>query len=473
MKKLGFFITSLMLMSIMTHANHANVVHTQGVDMPLEKIPDITPIQKAGSEINMGKVGTLNLGDGLTGQINRAIVAKDWQSLDGLLHTYQSSAEYDPILYQYALGAWHRSQFNHHRAIAVYRQMLADNPDFHYVRFDLALMLFEDKRYDEAKSELMAVRPLLNADMQALTERYLDQIDKRNKANTSFNVNYEKTDNVNNASPATQVRWQGKTWKKTAESLPQKATGVRYGFDIAKDKQLRANHYLTANAGIDGVHYWNKPEYDEQTATLGLGYKYQNVRGNVSVVPFLNHTWLDDKPYQYETGIKANINRRISSKLHVGAGVQYAKRYYDEKRLAERYDSDVRRVSASYRYVLTPSLMVFGGVDVTDDDTKDKEFASVRHGINLGVLGEMDNGMGGRVSVRYAKRKFDAPEQLLYGFVRQDDEYYLQTALWYDKWQYKGFVPNLNINYRKISSNMADLYSRDGVQSFISVEKKF
>lgn len=222
-----------------------------------------------------------------------------------------------------------------------------------------------------------------------------------------------------------------------------------------------------------GVHYWNKPEYDEQTATLGLGYKHQNVRGNVSVVPFLNHTWLDDKPYQYETGIKANINRRISSKLHAGAGVQYAKRYYDDKRLAERYDSDVRRVSASYRYVLTPSLMVFGGVDVTDDDTKDKEVASVRHGINLGVLGEMDNGMGGRVSVRYAKRKFDAPEQLLYGFVRQDDEYYLQTALWYDKWQYKGFVPNLNINYRKIDSNMADLYSRDGVQSFISVEKKF
>ena len=164
---------------------------------------------------------------------------------------------------------------------------------------------------------------------------------------------------------------------------------------------------------------------------------------------------------QYETGIKANINRRISSKLHVGAGVQYAKRHYDEKRLAERYDSDVRRVSASYRYVLMPSLMVFGGVDITDDDTKDKEFASVRHGINLGVLGEMDNGMGGRVSVRYAKRKFDAPEQLL------------QTALWYDKWQYKGFVPNLNINYRKINSNMADLYSRDGVQSFISVEKKF
>lgn len=253
MKKLG--LTAVALMGVPAMADvvaYGSLAEVRHIAMPLERVPDIAPMERVGSEIQAGQVSTLNLGDGLIGQINRAIVAKDWQSLDELLHTYQSSAEYDPILYQYALGAWHRSQFNHHQAIAVYRQMLADNPDFHYVRFDLALMLFEDKRYDEAKSELMAVKPLLNADMQALTERYLDQIDKRNKANTSFNVNYEKTDNVNNASPATQVRWQGKTWKKTAESLPQKATGVRYGFDIAKDKQLRANHYLTANAGIDG-----------------------------------------------------------------------------------------------------------------------------------------------------------------------------------------------------------------------------
>ena len=96
---------------------YGSLAKIYNIAMPLEKTPDITPMQKAGSEINMGKVDALNLGDGLTGQINRAIVAKDWHLLDGLLHTYQSSAEYDPILYQYAQGAWHRSQLNHHRAI--------------------------------------------------------------------------------------------------------------------------------------------------------------------------------------------------------------------------------------------------------------------------------------------------------------------------------------------------------------------
>lgn len=151
----------------------------------------------------------------------------------------------------------------------------------------------------------------------------------------------------------------------------------------------------------------------------------------------------------------------------------FTKRYYDSDRLAKNYDSEVVRLSGNYRYALTPKLVLFGGVDMTDDDTKNPEFASVRYGTTLGVLTTLENGLGGRVSVRYAKREFDAPETLLYNFIRQDDEYYVQTAWWYDKWQYRGFVPNLHLNYRKIDSNMADLYSRDGVQSFVSVEKKF
>lgn len=441
--------------------------------IPQEKTPNVSPMPPVEINIKNTPTGTLELGSGMTGQINQAIVSRNWQHLKQLLDDYPSSKEYDPLLYRYALGAWYRSTLRHARAIGLYRQILADDPSFDYVRFDLAVMLFEDKQYKEAYDELMAVKPRLNANMQALAQRYLEQIKHRQKADIDVSFNYEISDNVNNASSATQIQWGGRTWQKSADSLPQKATGIRYGVDITKDISLQTNHYLTAHASIKGVHYWDNPKYDEQTALVSMGYKHQNVLGNVSVMPFVERTWLDDRAYQRELGLKAGLNRRMNARLHLGAGVQYAKRHYDDERLSQRHDANISRIHVSHRYALTPQTVFFGGADITREKAKDKEQSSVRHGVNLGVLGETKAGLGGRVSVRYVKRHFDAPEGLVYGFVRQDDEYYLQSAVWHNKWQYKGFMPTFNVSYRKIDSNMDALYSRDGVQYFVSVEKRF
>lgn len=474
MKKLG--LTALAFMGVPAMADvvaYGSLAEVRYVATPLEKIPDLSPIEYVASEVQTGQMSDLALGEGLTGQINEAIVARDWATLERLLTTYPASPEYDLILDKYAQGAFYRQALKHKKAIEAYQDLLAMNPDFHYVRFDLAVMLFENKDNVGAKRELQRVKPHLNAQMAELAEQYLTQIDKRQKADTSVNLNYERTDNVNNASSATQINWQGKTWQKTADSLPKSATGVRYGVGVSKDKQLEGNHYLTASAKADGVHYWDIEGYDEQTLSAGLGYKYQDVNTIASIVPSVEHTWYDDEPYQYEVGMQANLNQRLSSRLNAGVSASFTKRYYDSDRLAKNYDSEVVRLSGNYRYALTPKLVLFGGVDMTDDDTKNPEFASVRYGTTLGVLTTLENGLGGRVSVRYAKREFEAPETLLYRFTRQDNEYYIQTAWWYDKWQYRGFVPNLHLNYRKIDSNMADLYSRDGVQSFVSVEKKF
>lgn len=466
MKKL-MGVMSVMMIGMPSMAMVSEVV------APLEKTPNLSPMTDENLELHETKPVTLNLGVGMARHINEAIVTKNWQDLEVLLSVYPTSEEYDPLLHKYAQGALYRHQLKHGQAILAYQEMLAINPELHYVRFDLAVMLFEDKRYDEAMIQFEMVKPFLNANLQALVIHYMGLIGEQQKPDIHLNVNYETTDNVNNASSATQIHWQGRIWQKSDDSLPKKATGVRYGVLISKDKGLYANHYLTASGSLDGVHYWDRSEYDEETVSVGLGYKYQNVVSSVSVVPFLEYTWLNDSDYQHETGLKVHINRRLNSQLNVGVGVQYAKRYYDDDNVASRYDATVTRANISYRYALRPNVILFGGADVTDDKTINQEYASMRYGINMGLMGELDNGVGGRVSVRYARRDFDVPERLLYGFIRQDAEYYVQTAWWYNRLQYRGFVPTLNLYYRKIDSNMAGLYSRDGMQLFVSVDKRF
>ena len=112
----------------------------------------------------------------LEAQINRAIIARDWATLPALLERYHAEPQHDPTLYDYALGALRRSQLRHDEATALYRGIVQRQPELAYPRFDLGVMLFEDKQYNEAKRELERAKPDLSPAMQAVAERYLAAI---------------------------------------------------------------------------------------------------------------------------------------------------------------------------------------------------------------------------------------------------------------------------------------------------------
>lgn len=414
----------------------------------------------------------LELGEGLVFEINKAILTKDWKNLPQLLQAYRLDPNYDKILHDYALGTWHYSQKNHKEAIKLYQNIITQG-QFAYLSFDLGIMLFENKQYQEAKTQLLIAKPQLDKTMKNLAEQYLAQIEKKQRPKVHFTANYEQTNNVNNASSATTIEWQGKTWTKSQESLPQKAHGVRYDTGVSWYKNMTGQHFISSQFGISGVHYWDNQEYNEQLASTTVGYQYQDTYKTLSFMPFYEYMWLDGESYQYEQGANVGLSQYVSPRFRLSADVRYADRNYHHDRLALNYDSQVWSAATAAQYALKPNLWVFGGVNVSDDDTKNPEYASLRKGMTLGMIKQMDNGLATRLSVRYAKREFKAPEKLLYHFIRQDHEYYVNAAFWYDKWHYKNFMPQFNVHYHKIDSNMKDLYSRDGTQYFISIEKRF
>ena len=112
-------------------------------------------------------------------QINRAMIAHDWAALPALLEQYKAQPQHDATLYDYALGALRRSQLRHDEATALYRGIVQRQPELAYPRFDLGVMLFEDKQYNAAKRELERTKPDLSPAMQAVAERYLAALPKR------------------------------------------------------------------------------------------------------------------------------------------------------------------------------------------------------------------------------------------------------------------------------------------------------
>lgn len=342
-------------------------------------------------------------------QISRALTEQDWPRLTKLLQKYQTLPARDPVLHDYALGALRRAQLRHDEAVALYRGILAQQPDLAYPRFDLGVMLFENKQYREAAAELQRAKPDLQPDMQTLADRYLAAIKKEQSWQPEISLQYAATDNVNNASETEIIEWDGRQWRKTADSLPQSAHGIRYGLGVSRKINLGGRHFAVGRLNGDGVHYWDRHEYNEQSIHLAAGYKNRSVTRSFGILPFIEYNRLDGEPYNRVFGAQADFSGRLNDKWRIALNAGHIWKRYREERTAARYDGHMPSAGATLIYAALKNWLLFGGADWSHDITREAEQASVRKGVRLGVFKTFSDGLGLRANLHYSRRVFDAP----------------------------------------------------------------
>lgn len=146
--------------------------------------------------------------------INYGVLKQQWHLLKQILPLYQQQTNYDKTLYRYAMGAMSRAEKEYPQAISLYQQILAEKPALAYPRFDLDVMLFENKQYRQAKAELERAKPELSPQMQQLTERYIQAMAERQSWQPDMELQYTQTDNVNNASSQQDIMLGGLRFKR-------------------------------------------------------------------------------------------------------------------------------------------------------------------------------------------------------------------------------------------------------------------
>lgn len=439
-------------------------------DPKLPKIEAPAILEPTPVQIVQSLVGT----DTIESAINRALIGQHWQMLDRLLQDYSTLSTYDQTLYAYAKGAMRRQQGRYDEAIALYRKIVSDNPSLHYPRFDLGVMLFENKAYQESVYHIKTAYPYLGEGMQALADRYLVQIEDEQAYKPNLVANFEKTDNVNNAARAKTVQFQGAVWQKTEESLPRKATGIRYGVDVSRERNISNNHFVYGELSGGGVYYWDNKDYSEQNIKVVLGYKHHTATQSLFILPYVEKNWLVTKPYNHLYGVNVGLSRELdaSTKLTVGGG--YAIKRFNDNKTADKYNSTQVSSNAMLVKVVSPTWMVYGGVDGSYEKSDQAENGSKKIGLSLGSINQLGD-VGVRTNIRYANRKFNAPSTgLVYnGSIRNDHEYAAQVALWHNQITYQGLTPQFNIRYQKVDSNQPSFYSKDSLSGFISIDRAF
>ena len=440
---------------------------------PGDKIPSSEELAGQDEPAPAAVSDGLSPGSALEERINRAVIRQDWDALTNLLAQYRTRPDRDQILYDYALGALRRSQLRHDEAVALYRGIVLRQPDLAYPRFDLGVMLFENKQYREAAAELERAKPDLQPDMQQLADHYLKAVKDAQSWQPEASLQYEATDNVNSASATEIIEWGGRQWHKTADSLPQSAHGFRYGLGLSREINLGGHHFAYSNLSGDGVHYWDNREFNEQSVNLAAGYKNRSITRSFGIVPFAEQNWLGGSRYNRSFGAHADFSRRLNARWRVMLNAGYVRKHYQDHRMAARYDAEMPLAGATLLYTAPKNWLFYGGADWSHDITNEAEQASVRKGVRLGMVKFFSDGLGLRANLRYTRRTFDAPGELVYRFIRKDREYQANASIWHDKIAWKGLVPHLNMRYLRTDSNMSGFYSRRNIQWFVSVEKQF
>ena len=436
-----------------------------------EKTPQIQPeLLLNQPSINTPISTSLPEGSSLEESINFAIVNKDWQKLEKLLAQYRTNTNLDPILYDYGLGALYRYQGRQKEAIALYQQILKRQSDLHYPKFDLAMMLYEDKRYAESKMHLEEAGPYLSPPLQELASQIVGNIEKSQKWQPTLNLSYESTDNVNQASDLKELVIGKATFIRSDESLPQDAHGISYDIGATQEKNIKGNHYVYKNVSLGGINYWDNSDYNELTMQANLGYRYKEIKQSWGFITTAEQNLLGGSQYNQNYAVTLEYNRQIADKWQVSGSISHLQKRYEDNELASYYDGHANSTAWIVIYQPKPRWLVYAGADLMRDDLADQSESSDREGLRGGVA-FAGNKINVKSNIRYARRDFKE-ENFFYDRKREDDEYQLRATIGHKGFNWRGFTPELNYEYQKINSNLP-LYERSNSTVFVEIAKQF
>lgn len=404
--------------------------------------------------------------------LNLAIVSRNWDAVAEILPIYRESPNADAVLVDYAQGALYSGDGEYKKAIALYRKLIADNPELSRVRMDLAILLYADKQDTAARDQFVRLRSESGNDgvLNELIDDFITRIDERSAWSYSAGLSYLRDDNINNASSSPTISLGNLKFQKRPEALPQRGQGFEFSLGADKDFNIAGSHYWSLDASAHGKIYWNKHEYDDIGLRVSTGYKYKDARANFAFTPFARVRYFDSDPYSKTYGFSLSGGYWLSPNWQISSYNEFAWEKSDVNKQAPTEKQ--RYASVNALWARNAEQIFTFGANVFDVNTGTKSSSYIRPGVN--VAWNQDWGFGGvstRLGLGYAQRDYKAVNYM--GIKRKDNEYNVDVSLWKRDWHLWGITPKLNVRYNKVNSNIDDLYTYDKAAVFLKFDKTF
>ena len=406
-----------------------------------------------------------------TALLNQAVRDEAWPVVKSLLPVYERLFAPDEVLIHYAKAGLARSEGHYDEAIEHYRAILSTHPDFAAVRLDLARALYEDRQFDAAEynfERLNTTNPPLEVAQRINT--YLKQVRSQDRVTGNLSVSYLNDSNVNNASTGKYIRIGDKLFIRNKEAYPQRGEGFWFNGALQKDVSLYDRHSLRFLGTVTGKSYWNNHRFDDITSRLYAGYRWQDFRQQIALLPFYEKRWYGTEAYSSGPGMRAEYSYLLSPSWQISQALEYQKLHYDNA----QYDflaGDNRYISTTLSHVVNARLSVFFGGDIAWQNTSTASETNQRYSLRSGVEADLPWGISAGLMGALAKRHYDDDNDI-FGVRRQDNEQIGMLSLWHRDLHFMSVMPKLNFVYKKVNSNI-DFYDYTQRNIYLTLDKRF
>ena len=435
------------------------------------------------------KVGNLSFGaaapqeaDNLPLALMKAVNAQNAAETLRLLEIYKKQPDADADMVRFAEANLAVFRGDLPGAIALYREIYQDNPQFVRARLDLARLLFVDRQNREAAKLFAGIdipeRPAVNEKIKG----FADALSERDAWNGSLSIGAGHDSNINRSSAATMLREQQScgfdsngqpildangNFTCRSEWLPMKTPdaldGRMWTYEAAVERRisLKGHHGIRFSGYALGRIYPENRDYTEHSVSLGGGYSFQNRNTSLSIGPQVQYDWTGGAMQDSNAGIAASYNRTFADQVSLGVQLEHK---YDRYRGGyEHFNGPQTLLFATAVYALPRNTVLFGGYDYLRKNSREKVDSYRRHGLRLGLDKRFASGIGATLLAVWRKTAYQDYHAWL-DTRRKDSERTLQLDLKYDHPALRGLTPVLTLKrVNNHSTSWVNRYKRSEI----------
>ena len=417
--------------------------------------------------------------------LNDALAAQDMVTVKEVLPHYKALKTNDPMLIKFADALIYRSEAKNKQAIAIYREMLAADPDFHPVRLNMALAMQADKQYAAAKEQFLKLQSVdLPAPVMARVQNSLAQINSSEKWKFNVSASYVRDSNINDA-PSKSIQ------SSLGRSIEQKtANGIQVSGSANKRFNLPENFYATVGGNASLKGYWDETDYNDYLLTASAGIGYDDAKNDVSLTPFVTKRYYDEEDYSLRKGVTVSGSRWVKPKLKLTAtGILSNETFEDDDNKNRETDGQFLGLNAFY--IKDAKEYFYGGLGNYQNDVPKSSIISYdRNSVNVGWGREWKHGISTLATAGYGIKEYEDPADaypagsgawLGYynavggkpGTKREDKTTSLGLQVWKRDITVLGLTPRLVFDYETTSSNFGYYDDRDEKSATVLLTKTF
>lgn len=362
---------------------------------------------------------------------------------------------------RFYIGLIRRGQGRSDEAVAIFREILADNPGFSRVRMALATTLYQSEDDEAARYnlELVLADTATNPDLANTVRSYIGAIDGRRRWDATGYVSIAPSTNFNQGSDAATVYLTGPDgtalpFELSKDNRKQSGIGLAAGLQASYRQPLGDSLDLIASGAIHSKTYRDS-DYNDSLFSASLGPRLRFPWGYLGVYGLVEERLYANEPFSFSWGALVSATVRLGTQDIVFADVSCLKRdVADDWNGADLSYQDGHTCSVGGRYehafASTTVMRLLGsyGRERTGRESLDYDSWSA----GAGLAQELPWGMSIYLQAQYTNRDYDG----IYfdGKARRDDRWDLSFNLTKRDWVLFGMAPMVQYTYTLNDSNI-------------------